>query len=275
MGFGNTAGGIGLVVALAAIIGTCMMGSGAADRIVRALLNAFGEQRAGIVLLLSGFLLSIPVFFDTVFFLLIPLARALSLRTGKSYTLYVIAMAGAGAITHSMVPPTPGPLMIADGLKLDLEVAMMAGMVASILPAWLVLTLAKRFDKKLNIPMRDTPGTASDELKSIVDKKDHELPGLFVSSIPVAFPVVAISLVSILKLLGKKSGDLLGFIGSPNIAMLIAAGFAILTFAQQLVRNDNSMRGNLSKTLSEKLEAPLLTAGVIILITELVAPLAA
>ena len=58
---------------------------------------------------------------------------------------------------------------------------MMAGMVASILPAWLVLTLAKRFDKKLNIPMRDTPGTASDELKSIVDKKDHELPGLFVS----------------------------------------------------------------------------------------------
>ena len=267
MGFGNTAGGIGLVVALAAIIGTCMMGSGAADRIVRALLNAFGEQRAGIVLLLSGFLLSIPVFFDTVFFLLIPLARALSLRTGKSYTLYVIAMAGAGAITHSMVPPTPGPLMIADGLKLDLGVAMMAGMVASILPAWLVLTLAKRFDKKLNIPMRDTPGTASDELKSIVDKKDHELPGLFVSSIPVAFPVVVISLVSILKLLGKSPGDLLGFIGSPNIAMLIAAGFAILTFAQQLVRNDNSLRGNLSKTLSEKLEAPLLTAGVIILIT--------
>ena len=160
-------------------------------------------------------------------------------------------MAGAGAITHSMVPPTPGPLMIADGLELDLGVAMMAGMVASILPAWLVLTLAKRFDKKLNIPMRDTPGTASDELKSIVDKKDHELPGLFVSSIPVAFPVVVISLVSILKLLGKSPGDLLGFIGSPNIAMLIAAGFAILTFAQQLVRNDNSLRGNLSKTLGE------------------------
>ena len=101
-------------------------------------------------------------------------------------------------------------------------------------------------------------------MKSIVDKKDHELPGLFVSSIPVAFPVVVISLVSILKLLGKSRA--IGFIGSPNIAMLIAAGFAILTFAQQLVRN-NSLRGNLSKTLSEKLEAPLLTAGVIMLIT--------
>ncbi len=97
LGFGNTAAGIGFVVALAAIIGTCMLGSGAADRVVRWLLGIFGEKRAGLVLLMSGFLLSIPVFFDTVFFLLIPLARALSLRTGKSYTLFVMAMAGAGA----------------------------------------------------------------------------------------------------------------------------------------------------------------------------------
>jgi GntP family gluconate:H+ symporter len=269
-GFGDTAGGIGLVIALAAIIGTCMMGSGAADRVVRALLNTFGEQRSGIVLLLSGFLLSIPVFFDTVFFLLIPLARALSLRTGKSYTLYVIAMAGAGAITHSMVPPTPGPLMIADGLDIELGVAMMAGLAASILPAWLVLTMAKNFDKKLNIPMRDAPGISSKELQSIVDKKDNELPGLFMASIPVAFPVVVISLVSILKLANATSGGFfpyLEFLGQPNIAMLIAAGFAILTYAQQLIKNDSSLQGKLSMKLGEKLEAPLQTAGVIILIT--------
>ncbi|MBT6462455.1 MAG: hypothetical protein HOK49_07950 [Opitutae bacterium] len=269
-GFGDTAGGIGLVIALAAIIGTCMMGSGAADRVVRGLLNTFGEQRSGIVLLLSGFLLSIPVFFDTVFFLLIPLARALSLRTGKSYTLYVIAMAGAGAITHSMVPPTPGPLMIADGLDIELGVAMMAGLAASILPAWLVLTMAKSFDKKLNIPMRDAPGISSKELQSIVDKKDNELPGLFMASIPVAFPVVVISLVSILKLADATSGGFfpyLEFLGQPNIAMLIAAGFAILTYAQQLIKNDSSLQGKLSRKLGEKLEAPLQTAGVIILIT--------
>ena len=176
-----------------------MLGSGAADRVVRALMDLFGEKRAGFVLLLSGFLLSIPVFFDTVFFLLIPLARALSLRTGKSYTLYVIAMAGAGAITHSMVPPTPGPLMIADGLKLDLGVAMMAGLFASILPALLVLYMAKRFDAKFNIPLRETPGTSNNELKSIVDKKNSELPNLFLSTLPIALPVVLISLVSILK----------------------------------------------------------------------------
>ena len=71
LGFGNTAGGVGLIIALAAIVGTCMLKSGAADRVVRFLLLLFGEKKAGLVLLLSGFILSIPVFFDTVFFLLL------------------------------------------------------------------------------------------------------------------------------------------------------------------------------------------------------------
>ena len=272
LGFGNTAAGIGFVVALAAIIGTCMLGSGAADRVVRALLALFGEKRAGFVLLLSGFLLSIPVFFDTVFFLLIPLARALSLRTGKSYTLYVIAMAGAGAITHSMVPPTPGPLMIADGLKLDLGEAIMAGLASSVLPALLVLFLARRFDAKFNIPMRDTPGAPTSELKTIVDKKDFELPNLFLSSLPIALPVVLISLVSILKRAVENIGDAgwfkyLEFFGNSNVAMLIAAVVAIFTLAVQMLREQRIEEGGVMQTLAKAVESPLQTAGIIILIT--------
>ena len=273
LGFGNTAGGIGFIVALAAIIGVCMLGSGAADRVVRWLLSVFGEDRAGIVLLLSGFLLSIPVFFDTVFFLLIPLARALSLRTGKSYTLFVMAMAGAGAITHSMVPPTPGPLMIADGLKLDLGVAMMAGLVASILPAWLVLYLARKFDEKYDLPMREASGASTSELKTIVEKKDSELPNLFMAALPVAMPVVLISLVSILKLVAKDtvSGQewfkYLEFFGSPNIAMLLAAIAAVYTLAAQLIKDSKVSDDGLMSTVSKAMEDPLQTAGVIILIT--------
>ena len=273
LGFGNTAGGIGFIVALAAIIGVCMLGSGAADRVVRWLLSVFGKDRAGIVLLLSGFLLSIPVFFDTVFFLLIPLARALSLRTGKSYTLFVMAMAGAGAITHSMVPPTPGPLMIADGLKLDLGVAMMAGLAASILPAWLVLYLARKFDEKYDLPMREASGASTSELKTIVEKKDSELPNLFMAALPVAMPVVLISLVSILKLVAKDtvSGQewfkYLEFFGSPNIAMLLAAIAAVYTLAAQLIKDSKVSDDGLMSTVSKAMEDPLQTAGVIILIT--------
>jgi len=273
LGFGNTAGGIGFIVALAAIIGVCMLGSGAADRVVRWLLSVFGEDRAGIVLLLSGFLLSIPVFFDTVFFLLIPLARALSLRTGKSYTLFVMAMAGAGAITHSMVPPTPGPLMIAAGLKLDLGVAMMAGLAASILPAWLVLYLARKFDEKYDLPMREASGASTSELKTIVEKKDSELPNLFMAALPVAMPVVLISMVSILKLVSKDtvSGQewfkYLEFFGSPNIAMLLAAIAAVYTLAAQLIKDSKVSDGGIMSTVSKAMEDPLQTAGVIILIT--------
>ena len=79
--FGTTCGKIGIVIALAAVIGKCLMDSGAADRIVRSFLQVLGEKRASVALMGSGFVLSIPVFFDTVFYLLVPLARSLFRRT--------------------------------------------------------------------------------------------------------------------------------------------------------------------------------------------------
>ncbi|MDC0156633.1 GntP family permease [Verrucomicrobia bacterium] len=278
LGFGDLVGGLGLLIAMAAIIGTCMMLSGAADRVVRSLMNAFGEKRAGLVLLLSGFFLSIPVFFDTVFFLLIPLARALALRTGKHYTFYVMAMAGAGAITHSLVPPTPGPLFIAKELDIELGFAMMFGLVASILPAYLVLKMASWFDRKYNLPMREASGASNEQLKQIVEKKDEELPGLLLSSLPIALPVLLISLVSILgfcKKLSSKQGYLnsesfagifpyLEFLGNSNVAMTLAAGFAILGLVRQMAaKQEKDLAAKLGKTLQD----PLSTAGVILLIT--------
>ena len=278
LGFGDLVGGLGLLIAMAAIIGTCMMLSGAADRVVRSLMNAFGEKRAGLVLLLSGFFLSIPVFFDTVFFLLIPLARALALRTGKHYTFYVMAMAGAGAITHSLVPPTPGPLFIAKELNIELGFAMMFGLVASILPAYLVLKMASWFDRKYNLPMREASGASNEQLKQIVEKKDEELPGLLLSSLPIALPVLLISLVSILgfcKKLSSEQGYLnsesfagifpyLEFLGNSNVAMTLAAGFAILGLVRQMAaKQEKDLAAKLGKTLQE----PLSTAGVILLIT--------
>ncbi|MBT8185203.1 MAG: hypothetical protein KJN76_10200, partial [Eudoraea sp.] len=97
--FGIMAGKIAWVIALAAVIGTAMMESGAAEQIVNWLLKSLGEKQAAIALIISGFILSIPVFFDTVFFLLIPLGITLALKTGKDYVLYVVAIGGGAAIT--------------------------------------------------------------------------------------------------------------------------------------------------------------------------------
>lgn len=281
LGFGNTAGGIGLVIALAAIVGTCMMRSGAAERVVRHMLNLFGEKRAGLVLLISGFLLSIPVFFDTVFFLLIPLARSISVRAGGKFLYFVMVMAGAGAITHSLVPPTPGPLMIAEILSIELGYAITAGVIVGIPVAALVLLLSQWFDKKYGFPMRTVSGTSADDLRSILEKKDEELPPLFFSYLPILFPILLISSISLFKVLAAEGYELgvfeptgennlwrvLSFLGEPNMAMCLSALVSLWLLVGQSRRSEEQKGDKLSTFLAKQLEGPLSTAGMIILIT--------
>jgi GntP family gluconate:H+ symporter len=105
--FGSTAGKIGVVIAMAAVIGRCLIDSGAADRVVRMFMRLLGEKRAPLSLMTSGFVLSVPVFFDTVFYLLIPLARSMHRRTRQKYLLLILTMGAGASITHSLVPPRP------------------------------------------------------------------------------------------------------------------------------------------------------------------------
>ena len=118
---------------MASIIGSCLLKSGAADRIVRSMLRLLGEKQAPFSFLGSGFLLGIPVFFDTVFYLMIPLGKAMCMRVGKNYLLYILAIVTGAAMAHSLVPPTPGPLFVANELGVDLGVMILAGCVVGFL----------------------------------------------------------------------------------------------------------------------------------------------
>ena len=190
--FGEAVGSIGIVIALAAVIGKCLMDSGAADRIVRSFLSACGEKRASMALMGSGFVLSIPVFFDTVFYLLVPLARSLYGRTQKNYMLYLMAICAGGAITHTLVPPTPGPLFIADVFNNDLGLMMLAGFLVALPTAIVALFVCKLLNRLVSVPMRpygDEP--AADPLQ------DEELPSLALSLLPVLLPVILISTHSV------------------------------------------------------------------------------
>lgn len=250
MEFGSMAGKISWVIALAAIIGVAMMESGAAERIVNFLLEKLGENRAALALMISAFVLSIPVFFDTVFFLLIPLAIALALKTGKHFVLYVVAMAGGGAITHSIVPPTPGPLIMAETLQIDLGITIIGGLLLGVLPAVAVLWLAKKLDNRLNIPVRVA------EINPVaLDTK----PGLIVSLLPILLPVGLISMASIVDVLSNGVPGWLAFLGNKNIAMGIGMAMALWLWAKE--RNMDA--GDLWKAAAKPLEI----AGVIILIT--------
>ena len=256
-GFGATAASIGIVIVLAAVIGQCLIGSGAADRIVSAMLALFGERRAGAALMGSGYVLSIPVFFDTVFLLLVPLARSLRRRTGGHYVLYVMAMSAGAFITHSLVPPTPGPLVMAETLGLDLGTAIIGGLLLSIPPAMIVLFVSHRVDKTLTPTNIDTnPDTSTPDPAG----PEPVLPGLGVSVLPVLLPVVLISGHSIVGLLGRSELVVwTAFFGNKNFALLAAALIAAWVLKRQ--------RDLTFRELSESLEPAIVSAGVIILIT--------
>ncbi len=188
--FGTTAGSIGIVIALAAIIGKCAMDSGAADRVVRTALRLFGEKRAPSALCSAGFLLAIPVFFDTVFYLLVPLARSLYRQTRKHYVLYVTAISCGGAITHTLVPPTPGPLFMAERFGIDLGLMILVGVLIGIPTAIIGLLACHLLSRWTDVPMR---GDDSDESAS-VSLPDEQLPPLWLAIAPVLLPVLLISL---------------------------------------------------------------------------------
>ena len=187
--FGGTAGGIGIVIALAAVIGKCLMDSGAADRIVQSFVRFLGEKRSPIALSGSGFVLSIPVFFDTVFYLLVPLARSLYRSTKKNYLLYILAISAGAAVTHTMVPPTPGPLLMAQQLGVDLGYMIGIGALIGLFSAIAGLFYASWLNRKMPIEMRALPGDEAHEESDIADRK---LPGLLVSLLPILLPVVLI-----------------------------------------------------------------------------------
>ena len=201
--FGNTAGSIGIVIALAVVIGKCMMDSGAADRIVRGFLSLLGEKRSSTALMASGFVLSVPVFFDTVFYLLVPLARSMHRRTKKHYLKYAMAIAAGGVITHSLVPPTPGPLVMADNLGIDIGVMIMVGALVALPAAVVGMLFSGYADRRMNIQMKPLGGDMSEP----EPLDDHQLPGLLVSLLPIILPVLLVSTNTIVRTMADAARE--------------------------------------------------------------------
>jgi gluconate:H+ symporter, GntP family len=262
-GFGRTAGTVGIVIALAAITGTAMLDSGAADRIVNAFLRLLGVERGATALCATGYVLSIPVFFDTVFYLLVPLARSMHGRTNRNYLKYLLAIAAGAGATHTLVPPTPGPLAIAGTLGVDLGTMVLVGIVVALPAAAVGLLFAGWVDRRMPVvPRTDLSGGAAGSAGL------HPLPGLIPSLLPIVLPVLLISTHTIVVSMTPQPGvhptgwsalaRYTAIIGNPNLALLVSAGVAMRVYARQrrLSRAD----------LAEMVDTSLMSAGVMILI---------
>lgn len=261
--FGNTAGGIGIAIALAAVIGGCLIASGAADRIVQASLALYGERNGSAALAASGFVLSIPVFFDTVFYLLFPLARSMHRRTGRDYLRYLLAIGAGGAVTHTMVPPTPGPLLMADAMKVDVGMMMMVGALVAIPMTVSGLLYARWIGRRMTIlEAGEQDSTAAGVVDSPAgDNAQPNSPSLGVSLLPVLLPVLMIASKPVYVALvpGGPAADWLSLVADKNLALLVAAASALLVYA--LHRKPNRQQ------VASLVEESLVTAGIIVLIT--------
>ena len=195
--FGSTAGSVGILIALAGVIGACLMASGGAMAIVDAALRIVGEKRAPIAMAGSSFLLGIPVFFDTVFYLMVPLARSLRRRTGKQYVYYILAIMAGGSIAHSLIPPTPGPLQVAEIIGVDLLTLVVAGLIIGALSSTLSLLAAWWLGEQTDVPLRPLEGAHEEHTLSQqeldTNASSRRGPPVWLALLPIVLPILLIA----------------------------------------------------------------------------------
>jgi GntP family gluconate:H+ symporter len=263
--FGSACGSLGILIAMAAIIGKCLLESGGAERIIRSALGLLGEKRAPLAFTGSGFLLGTPVFFDTVFYLMIPLGKALAMRYRENYGLYIMTIVAGATMAHSLVPPTPGPLFVAVQLDVDLGLMILMGLVVGSVACATGYVYAKFVNghDKWRVPLRDSADLPLAKLEEIAQRDNKSLPPLGLSLLPVLLPIVLIAGNTILqKLIADPPvglANFLGLVGDKNIALIISAAVALGLLAMQ-------KRGD-KQALFDSVQSALASGGVVILIT--------
>jgi GntP family gluconate:H+ symporter len=269
--FGNTCGKIGILIAMAAIIGKSMLESGAAERIIRSMLRLTGIEKAPIAFLIGSFVIGIPVFFDTVIFLMIPLAKAMALRIGKNYLLLVLCVMAGAAMANSLVPPAPGPLFLIGEMHIPIGMMMIGGTIVGLFTITSGYIFAVWANRKWPIPLRDSLDARLEDIKAIAAKDNANLPPLGLSLLPVLIPLVFICADTALGAMttpgvpltdaafGSKLVSLVKFLGDKNIAIVTGGIVALLILARQ-------KRGN-KEGLTAFVQTALMSGGGIILIT--------
>ena len=270
--FGNTCAKIGILIAMAAIIGKSMLDSGSAEKVVRAMLKLTGIKKAPIGFILSSFFLTIPVFVDTVLFLMMPLAKAMSTRLGnKNYLMLVLTVIAGAVMANSFVPPSPGPLFLVGALNVPIGLMMVCGTLLGLCTITVGYFYAIWANKRWPIPLRDAPDARLEDIAAIANKDDKELPPLGLALLPAVFPLVTICIRSAVEAFAtpkvpltgspflNKLIDIVLFFGDKNIALLAGAVFALLV----LIRQKKTMKSGLTAFV----QTALLSGGGIILIT--------
>ena len=245
-GFGNTLKSTGIIIGLGVMMGGILEKTGAAERLAYTFIKLIGKGNEEWALGVTGWLVSIPVFADSAVVIFAPLCKALSRVTGKSVIGLALALACGLQCTHTMVPPTPGPLTAAGMMGVDVGQMILVGAGLSI-PIFIAAILYSKWIGTKIYQIPNTDGTydrkafkkeyikTMEQLDSIMDAK--ELPGLWNSLAPILIPLLLIFAKTALSLTSIESGpvyNVISLVGSPIVALAIGTTLAVYGLGKKL-----------------------------------------
>ena len=253
-GIGNTLKGIALLVGLGSMFGAILEISGGAQTLAVTMVKKFGDEKAAWALGLTGLVVSIPVFFDAGLIILIPLAFSLAKRAKKSTLFYAIPLLAGLAVGHAFIPPTPGPVLVANMLGVDLGFVILVGIFCGFFAMVVAGPIWGRYVG--NKYMISVPETYNQP-----DIDESKLPKFSTIVCIILIPLVLIILKSVFGVIPSMAGimPVLNFFGEPFVALLIATIVAMFLLG---IRNGYSLE-ELEKVMTKSLEP----TGLILLVT--------
>lgn len=264
-GFGGTLGSIGIIIGFGVMMGQIFEVTGAAKRMAFTFLKLFGKKREEEALALTGFLVSIPIFCDSGFVVLSPIAKAISKATKKSVIGLGVALAAGLVITHSMVPPTPGPLGVCGIFSVDVGKFILMTIVLAIPMAIACIAYARLYLSKKYYQIPNENGEfvsmpyQEPTYENTFKMEEEGLPSTLQSFLPLIVPIVLILINTIASALGKTTGPMenLIFLGQPIVAVGLGLVVAIFGLGKNLDRH----------TALSEMEKGMMSAGIIMLVT--------
>lgn len=264
-GFGGTLGSIGIIIGFGVMMGQIFEVTGAAKRMAHTFLKLFGKKREEEALALTGFLVSIPIFCDSGFVVLAPIAKAISKATKKSVIGLGTALAAGLVITHSLVPPTPGPLGVCGIFGVDVGKFILLTLVLALPMAIACIAYSRLYLSKKYYRI---PNEEGEIVEMPYQEPNYEaafsmdmtgVPGALESFMPLIIPIILILINTVATAMGKTEGfmNVLVFLGQPIVAVGLGLIVAILTLGGSLDRHE---------ALTE-MEKGMASAGIIMLVT--------
>jgi Gnt-I system high-affinity gluconate transporter/Gnt-II system L-idonate transporter len=224
-GVGSTLGSLALIIGFGAMLGNLVAESGAAQRITLSLVKSFGVANIHWAMVLTGFVVGIPLFYNAGFVILVPIVFTLAASTGLPLVYVGIPMAASLSVTHGFLPPHPGPTAIAVIFKADIGLTLVYGIILAIPTIILAGPIFASFLKNIKA---DPPKG----LFVVKEYKEEQMPGYAISLFTALVPVIlmaAASLINVFLPEGSSAKPVFSFIGDPVIALLVSVLVAIFT----------------------------------------------